>query len=60
MTNNDEFETFLYVSNDNISISVRKKYKDDRYYENASKLINNLNDRNLSQLNEFLDLRVRI
>lgn len=58
MTNNDKFETFLYVSNDNISISVRKKYKDDRYYENASKLINNLNDRNLSQLNEFLDLNI--
>ena len=58
MTNKNDFETFLYVSNKKISISVRKKYEDYEFYENTVNLTNHLNDKDLSQLNEFLNLNI--
>ena len=58
MNNKNDFETFLYISNKKISISVRKKYKDYEFYENTINLTNNLNDKDLSQLNEFLNLNI--
>ena len=58
MENDINFETFLYYSDQKLSISVHQSNKDSRFYEKSSILDKNQNNLQLAKLDEFLDLNI--
>ena len=58
MRNEDNFETFLYYSDNKLSISAQQRYKDSKFYEKSVFLDKNQNNLKLDELDEFLDLNI--
>ncbi len=58
MKNEDNFEAFLYYSDNKLSISVQQSYKDSKYYEKSVVLDKDKNNLKLDKLDEFLDLNI--
>ena len=58
MENEINFETFLYYSDQKLSISVQKSNKDREFYEKSNILDENQNNLQLAKLDEFLDLNI--
>tara|TARA_B100000886_G_scaffold181470_1_gene124491 strand:- start:79 stop:783 length:705 start_codon:yes stop_codon:yes gene_type:complete len=58
MKNEINFETFLYYSDQKLSISVQQSNKDTGFYEKSNILDNNQNNLQLARLDEFLDLNI--
>ena len=58
MNNEINFETFLYISNQKISISVKKNESQDLLYENNENKNDNHNSIQINQLNEFLEANI--
>tara|TARA_B100000886_G_scaffold265259_1_gene189679 strand:+ start:260 stop:964 length:705 start_codon:yes stop_codon:yes gene_type:complete len=58
MKNEDNFEVFLYYSDNKLSISVRQIYNESKFYERSIVLDKNQNNLKLDELDEFLDLNI--
>ena len=58
MKNEDNFEVFLYYSDNKLSISVRQIYNESKFYERSIVLDKNQNNLRLDELDEFLDLNI--
>ena len=58
MSNENNFETFLYYSNKKLSVCVHQRDKDSKFYEKSIILDDNLNNLNLDKLNEFLNSNI--
>ena len=58
MKNEDNFEVFLYYSDNKLSISVRQIYNESKFYEKSIDLDKNQNNLRLDELDEFLDLNI--
>ena len=58
MKNEDNFEVFLYYSDNKLSISVRQIYNESKFYERSIDLDKNQNNLKLDELDVFLDLNI--
>ena len=58
MSNENSFETFLYISKKKISILIRKNDSKDKLYENEFILKNESINSELSQLEKFLSSNI--
>ena len=58
MKNEDNFEAFLYYSDNKLSISVQQSCEDSKYYEKSVVLDKDKNNLKLDKLDEFLDLNI--
>ena len=60
MSNENNFETFLYYSNKKLSICVHQRDKDSKFYEKSIILDDDLNNLHLDKLDEFLHSNIFI